>query len=58
MIFTEYPFSAKYTFLVVIAKLCYFRMSLGKVDELGRFVSELDPQPVLDKAKANSMYSH
>lgn len=29
-------------------------MSLGKVDELGRFVSELDPQPVLDKAKANS----
>lgn len=55
MIFTEYPFSAKYTFLVVIAKLCYFRMSLGKVDELGRFVSELDPQPVLDKAKANSM---
>ena len=36
--------------------LFIFRMSLGKVDELGRFVSELDPQPDLEKAKTNSVY--
>lgn len=42
MIFIEYLFSVKYIFFVVIVKLCYFRMLLGKVDELGRFVSELD----------------
>ncbi|XP_048769790.2 A-kinase anchor protein 10, mitochondrial-like [Ostrea edulis] len=29
-------------------------MSLGKVDELGRFVSELDPQPELEKTKNSS----
>ncbi|XP_062588041.1 A-kinase anchor protein 10, mitochondrial-like [Saccostrea cucullata] len=29
-------------------------MSMGKVDELGRFMSELDPQPEIDKAKGNS----
>lgn len=30
-------------------------MSLGKVDELGRFVSELDPQPELEKTKSRSL---
>ncbi|XP_061166305.1 A-kinase anchor protein 10, mitochondrial-like [Saccostrea echinata] len=28
-------------------------MSMGKVDELGRFMSELDPQPEIDKVKGN-----
>jgi hypothetical protein len=29
-----------------------FRMSMGKVDKLGRFVSELDPQPEIEKTKS------
>ena len=44
-------------FCIIMSSSLYRKMSLGKINELGHFVSDFDPEPDLEKKKKKSSSS-